>query len=341
WAAQPILWTAQVGSSLPGASWAWPVTAAAVTLLAAGCLLLGIVMPWLLRTRWPAAVLALLMIIGVFRAPAQPGWPPQDWLLVACDVGQGDGLAVRIAERTAIVIDSGPDPAPMRRCLDQLGIRTVPLLIFSHFHADHVGGLEGVLGGRRVERIWVSPYASPVQEAAEVRRRAGALGITVSVPELGADLRLGTAEVQVLGPIDRAPTPVISTEGQSAVENDLSLVTMIIVDGVRLLLTGDVEPEEQRQLLASGADLRADVLKVPHHGSSRQDPDFVGASNARLALASAGEDNSYGHPAPRTMQLLRSDGMTALCTCDRGSIAVAVDQTRTGSRMEVISQRSP
>ena len=81
------------------------------------------------------------------------------------------------------------------------------------------------------------------------------------------------------------------------------------IDGVRLLLTGDAEPEAQSRLLRTGADLRADVLKIPHHGSARQDPAFLAAIGARVAVASAGADNDYGHPAPRTIQLVQSLGM--------------------------------
>jgi competence protein ComEC len=90
-------------------------------------------------------------------------------------------------------------------------------------------------------------------------------------------------------------------------------------------------------VLATGADLHADVLKVPHHGSSRQDPAFIAATRARFAIASAGVDNSYGHPAPRTMRLLQGDGMTPVCTCTLGSIAV----TRSDGRLAMVSQRGP
>ncbi|SDT22039.1 ComEC/Rec2 family competence protein [Microlunatus soli] len=340
WAAQPILWTAHFGSALPGASWSWPSSAVALLVLGAGCLAVALVMPWVLRSRWLALGVAVFMVVAVVRAPVQPGWPPKDWLLVACDVGQGDGLAVRVGDRQAIVIDTGPDPAPIRRCLDQLGIRRVPLLILSHYHADHVGGLEGVLAGRRVERVWTSPYPSPPQEAAGVADVAGELGIPSTVPEVGVRATVGAATVAVLGPSDRAPTPTLAADGESSTENDLCLVVKITIGGVRLLLTGDVEPAEQERVLASGVDLGADVLKVPHHGSSRQDAGFVAATGARVAIASAGVDNDYGHPAPRTMQLLRGDGMTALCTCQRGSIAVAAAKAG-GGDLVVITQRTP
>jgi competence protein ComEC len=337
WSAQPILWTAQVGARLPGAAWTWPTSPVALGLLAAGCLLLALLMPRIARSPWVTLGLAVLMIIGVLRAPVQPGWPPRNWLMVACDVGQGDGLAVRSGAHQAVVIDTGPDPAPMRRCLDQLGIRRVPLLILTHFHADHVGGLGGVFSGRQVERIWTSPYASPPAEAADIEQTARAKRIPVDVPAVGARVRVGAVDIAVVGPVDRRPTPLLSDEGQSSLENDLSITAVITVDGVRVLFSGDLEPEEQRQVLATGADLHADVLKVPHHGSSRQDPAFIAATRARFAIASAGVDNSYGHPAPRTMRLLQGDGMTPVCTCTLGSIAV----TRSDGRLAMVSQRGP
>lgn len=323
WVAQPILWTAHVGASLPGAAWRWPVTLPALAVLTLGCLGAAWLAPFVLRRRWLALAAAVLSLIMVIRAPVQPGWPPAAWRLVACDVGQGDGLVVRTGAGAAIVIDSGPDPGPMRTCLDQLGVSRVPLLILSHFHADHVGGLDGVLAGRRVEGIWVSPWAEPAAEAADVRRTADRLGIAETVPPVGDQVRVGDADVDVLGPIDRVRPPLPATNGESSDANNMSVVVKITVAGLRILLAGDIEPSEQKRVLASGADLRADVLKVPHHGSSRQDSDFIAATGARVAIASAGKDNDYGHPAPVTMQLLRSDGMTALCTCVRGSIAVS------------------
>ena len=100
---------------------------------------------------------------------------------------------------------------------------------------------------------------------------------------------------------------------------------------MRILLTGDVEPAGQAALLAQGADLRADVLKIPHHGSARQDPAFFAATGARLAIASAGRDNDYGHPAPVTVHLARSHGMTVLRTDEHGSAAVTLRDGQLGA----------
>jgi competence protein ComEC len=110
---------------------------------------------------------------------------------------------------------------------------------------------------------------------------------------------------------------------------------MIQVAGLRLLLTGDVEPPGQQAILGTGADLRADILKIPHHGSARQDPAFFAATHARLAIASVGVHNDYGHPAPRTVQLVRSLGMTLLRTDQNGSVAVRLAD----HRLAAVTQR--
>ena len=110
-------------------------------------------------------------------------------------------------------------------------------------------------------------------------------------------------------------------------QNDSSLVIMVTVARLRVLLTGDVEPPGQQAIVDTGADLHADVLKIPHHGSAQQDPDFIAATHARLAIASAGVDNDYGHPARRTLQLVRSLGMTVLSTDQDGSVAVRMSRS--------------
>jgi competence protein ComEC len=332
WTAQVIIWVAHYGSLLPGASWPLPTTPVTLAWVAAAALAGGLVAASVLARPWLVLLLGSAMVIGLLGPPAPPGWPPRGWLLVACDVGQGDGLVIRAGPGAAIVVDAGPDPVAMRRCLDQLEVAAVPLLLLTHFHADHVDGLHGVLTGRAVGQIWVSALASPSMEVDEVRRVAVARSIPVTSPPVGAQAQVAEATLEVIGPV-AAPAAVGE---ESSVENDSSLVVMATMSGLRILLTGDVEPAGQAAMLARGADLRADVLKIPHHGSARQEPAFFAATGARLAIASAGRDNDYGHPAPRTIQLARSLGMTVLRTDQQGSAAVTL---RDGQLAAVTSRR--
>jgi competence protein ComEC len=318
WSAQMIIWIARVGSQLPGSDWQLRPTPLTLIWLGACCLLLGLAMAYVLARPWLSLLLAAVMIICLCGPPRQPGWPPRDWILVACDVGQGDGLVVQVGRGSAIVVDTGPAPAAMQNCMDRLRIIHVPLLIITHFHADHVEGMAGVMRHRRVGQLWVSPLAPPGELSAIVGQLALQYRIPVSAPLAGTKAKVGEAELQVVGPVDH----VAPDQDESSQQNDSSLVIMVTVAGLRLLLTGDVEPPGQQAILSSGADLRADVLKVPHHGSAHQDPAFIAATHARLAVVSAGVDNDYGHPAPRTVQLVRSLGMTVLSTDQDGGIAV-------------------
>jgi len=94
--------------------------------------------------------------------------------------------------------------------------------------------------------------------------------------------------------------------------------------GLSLLLTGDVEPEGQAAILEAGTDVRADIVKVPHHGSSRQDRDFLAATGARVAMVEVGQHNTYGHPASRTLRTLEGLGMKVLRTDQQGAVAISV-----------------
>ncbi len=105
---------------------------------------------------------------------------------------------------------------------------------------------------------------------------------------------------------------------------------LVEVRGVRMLMSGDMEPEAQQRLDASLPGLRVDVLKVPHHGSRYQDPDLLDGLGARLALVSVGRDNDYGHPAAATLALLRRAGMRVERTDEDGDVAVTVRDGRLG-----------
>ncbi len=331
WCAQVIIWVAQGGAAFPGASWRWPAVPAALLVLIAAALLTALLLPVALTRWWLASIVTAVMVLAMLSGPAQPGWPPRDWRLLACDVGQGDGLLVYAGPGQAMLVDAGPDSVAIDRCLDQARITALPIVVLSHFHADHVNGLPGALDARSVGEIWVSPLPSPPAEAAAVEALADALGVTVRSPPAGEQGILGRLSWEILGPVGAERADGLTSDPESAVENDASLVLRVHVDGVRLLLTGDAEPGAQSRLLRTGADLSADVLKIPHHGSARQDAAFLAASRATVAVASAGADNDYGHPAPRTIQLVESLGMAVLRTDLHGAVAITMRNGRLGA----------
>jgi competence protein ComEC len=323
----PAAWTAAVarrGAALPGAEVAWPAGWAGAALLAALTAAVVISGRGLLRKPWLSLTCAFLLLLALLRPVPLPrivtGWPPDGWRFAMCDVGQGDALALSAGPGAAVVVDAGPDPAKVDHCLRDLRVTSVPLLILTHFHADHVDGLPGVLRGRRVGAIETTVLAEPPQQAADVRREAAAAGVPMVLAAAGEARRLGPLSWQVLWPPpDAAALP---DDGP----NDSSVALLVHTGGLTLLLMGDLEPAAQEQLLTEVPDLpRVDVLKVAHHGSAYQDPDLFTRVRPRLALISVGADNPYGHPAVRTVGALRALGAVVLRTDTDGPIAVSGD----------------
>ena len=175
WCVAWILLVAERGASLPTAAISWGSGPLALTALTALCVGLAIVAPRLLARRLTGLGCCVLMLLAVLVRVPTPGWPPRGWLMVACDVGQGDGLVLATgAPHEAVVVDAGPDPRVIDRCLDDLGVRRIPLVVLTHFHADHVDGLPGVLDGRRVGALWVTRLQDPPGGVSLVRDAAGA-----------------------------------------------------------------------------------------------------------------------------------------------------------------------
>ena len=322
WCAWWIVSVAEQSARLPAAAVEWSATIVSIATLSLLCVAAALLMPRLLRRRWWSLGGAVLMLLTVIRPMPTPGWPPDGWVMVACDVGQGDGLVLNAGDGEAVIVDAGPDPAMMDRCLDRLAVERVPVVVLTHFHADHIDGLPGVLAERDVGEVEVTGVQDPAEGAAEVADWAGGASVPVRVPAYGEVQHLGELTWQVVGPSREVDGEGNGEEGSPA--NNASVVLLVVSKGVRILLTGDIEPEAQQLMGRAIAELRVDVLKVPHHGSRYQDSAFLSSLGARLAVISVGEDNDYGHPSPETIEMLKKADMLVRRTDQDGDIAVVV-----------------
>lgn len=322
WPARWLVWIAHTGAAVPIGALPWPGGVL-------GGVLLGVVtVVVLVAVRRPvlrrlALIVALAAAVGA--APVRllaSGWPPAGAVIVVCDVGQGDAIVLPGDDGSAIVVDTGPEPSAVDSCLHGLGVRVVPLLVLTHFHADHIGGITGVLDGRQVGSIAVPAFAEPAAGARAVRAAAAAAGVPVLQPPVGWQYERAGLALTLLGP-NRLLT------GTTSDPNNNSLVLRAVSHGVTMLLAGDAQTEEQHNLL-SDVDrslLPAAVLKVAHHGSSYQDPEFLDAVHPRVALVSVGAGNPYGHPNGGLLARLARGGARVLRTDTDGDLAVVTTES--------------
>jgi competence protein ComEC len=255
-----------------------------------------------------ARVVWVLVGAAALGAFEPTGFVPARPRVVALDVGQGDAAFVQGSAGT-ILVDAGSPGRGRDVVLPALraaGIRRVDLVVLTHADLDHRGGLLEVLGGVRVDRLWVPRGAATDRALAPVLAAASAAGVRVA--ERGAGdlpLRIGELRVTPLwpAPCAAAPTGGGCTGGR---RNDRSLVVRVDAPSGRVLFPGDLEAGGERALLESGADLRAEVLLLPHHGSrSSSSASFIRAVAPEVALASAPCLGRFEMPAPEVRARVR------------------------------------
>lgn len=274
------------------------------------------------------AALLTVLVVTVPRLAGAGHAVPDDWQVAACDVGQGDSLAVRSGPSSAVVVDVGPDGEAAGRCLDRLGVTTVDLLVLSHFHADHVGGLAAVLRGRSVTAAVVSPLDAPEGQAAAARSRLAAAGVPVRAAAVGDGGAAGSVTWQVLTASGGSPGRAGSgggDEGDGA--NDASVALELrTAGGLDVVALGDLEEGGQddlaADLAATGRAADVDVVKMAHHGSRSQSDALAGHLSPRVTLVSVGADNTYGHPTDDALALYASVGSALVRTDECGTAAL-------------------
>ncbi|HEY0358465.1 MAG TPA: ComEC/Rec2 family competence protein [Mycobacteriales bacterium] len=325
WPAWWLVGIARTGAAVPGGTLPWPTGPRAGLALAAVLLLIVLVLRIRMARRVAVAVVAAAVLVALPIRVVAPGWPPEDWLIVGCAVGQGDVEVLRAGRDSAVVVDAGPDPRAVDACLKRLGVRSVPLLVLSHLHLDHVGGVAGVVRHRRVGAVLTGGFELPATGARLLAATLRRYPVPVVRTGPGAAYRVGDVRMEVIGPVRRFA-------GTRSDPNNNSLVLRADVRGVSVLLTGDVEHDAQQAMLARGLAGRVDVLKVPHHGSSFSEPAYLDAARARVALVEVGAGNDYGHPDAAVVARLRADGARVLRTDLDGDVAVVSH----GRRLSVV-----
>ena len=239
------------------------------------------------------------------------------------NVGQGDSELITIGNKSMLIDGGVPsEGSTVSSFLTQHGVSTIDVLVLTHPHDDHAGGLPTVMGSHQVKQVVDSGQVNTIQsyedylniiDTKKIPYKAASAGYTIDFNPL--------VTVQVLNP----PSTPISAGDNTLNEN--SVVIKLAYNNVTFLFEGDAGTDAESRMISSGYNLKADILKVGHHGSKySSSPSFIAKVSPNVSIIEVGH-NDYGHPAPNTIQTLQNIGSKVYTTLDNGDIQVATNGT--------------
>ena len=263
--------------------------------------------------------------------------------MIAVDVGQGDCTLIITPGGRTLLIDGGGTSDDLAAgdldvgakivvpFLQFLGINTLDVLVATHPHGDHVGGLSAVLRGPQIGLVLdgtTLPYPSPAYT--EFRALVQSRNIRCARAVRGQTLDMGDGvRVTVLNPPPEnafGTSAAYGTSSDDATLNNYSAALQVDYGGTRFILTGDAETDAEAAMLAAHGDLRCDVLKAGHHGSKNATgDDWLGRLRPKQSVISCGRHNRFGHPAPSTLARLAAHGVEVFRTDRQGAITFVSD----------------
>lgn len=272
-----------------------------------------------------AAITAAVFVsvIGAILYVGWQRWPTQrDFEISVLDIGQGDAILLEAPTGQVILVDGGPDKKVLRRLGEELPFweRRIDLVVLSHPHEDHFAGLHEVLNRYEVGAVMITGVEALGQGYQQLLSNIETKHIPLLLIEEPQEVSFGDVRLHILYPDHSFKGKRISNL------NNSSIVIKIQYKEIDMLLTGDAEQEEEAELVETGVDLRAEILKVGHHGSETSSTEaFLKAVQPEVAVISSGVGNKYGHPSPRTLRRLERLGIPVRRTDTEGTIHLRTD----------------
>lgn len=228
------------------------------------------------------------------------------------DVGQADSILIQQGSKF-MLIDAGNngDGKLVKNYLLQQGVKSLDYVIGTHPHEDHSGGLDYIINDFKIGKIYLPKATSTTKAFGDVVVAIKNKGMKVALPIPGESFNLGSAKCTILAPNNSKYKDL----------NNYSVVVKLEFGSNSFLLTGDAEDISESEILSSGFNVKADVLKVGHHGShSSTTVEFLSKVNPKYAVISCETDNDYGHPSKETMDKLKNKKITVYRTDELGTI---------------------
>jgi len=230
------------------------------------------------------------------------------------DVGQADAILIQNNNEN-MLIDAGnnEDGKPLVEYFKSLGINTFKYIVATHPHEDHIGGLDNIINEFQIKTIYMPDAITTTKTFTEVLDAIENKSLTYNVPKINETFSLGEATFKV-----------IYTGTDTSDLNNTSIILKLEFGNTTFLLTGDATSETEKLILKQ--DIKADILKLGHHGSRYSSSDeFLERVNPKYAIISAGKNNTYDHPHPETIKKLKTKKIEILRTDELGTILITTD----------------
>ena len=250
-------------------------------------------------------LIAAVVAVTVFLANrAEPAFQNTDGTVSVhfIDVGQADSILV-CANGETMLIDAGTIKMSYRVVdyLNKRRIKRIDHLVATHPHEDHIGGMADVIDQFEIGALYMPKETANTKTFENMVKSAKAKGLQAKVPKTGDRIPLKNTECTVLAP----------TNGFYESVNNYSIVLRLVYGNTSFLFTGDAEELSESEILRSGFEVQADVLKIGHHGSQTSTSEaFLKAVSPKYAIISVGAGNSYGHPNENVIERLEKNGVT-------------------------------
>ena len=278
------------------------------------------------QTKWLLVALAILICIAAVYIVLTELEEPQPVMqaegimlsVLVIDVGQADSILVTMSTGEVMLIDAGEasSTGAIFEELNERGIDRIDVLVATHPHADHIGGMSDVIAHYDIGMIYMPDMTSSSKTYEKLLNAIDQRDIPVTEAYAGERFSLGAAQCTIVSP----------GKDDDIDANNESVVIFLDYLDTECLFTGDMEEKAEDEVLADGYDIDADILKVAHHGSSTgTNEEFLEAVSPDYVVISCGEGNPYGHPHEQTLDLFETHNLTPCRTDLSGDILFTSD----------------
>jgi len=233
------------------------------------------------------------------------------------DVGQADSILIQQGN-ASMLIDAGnnPDSSLVKNYISQQGITKLDYVVGTHPHEDHIGGLDYVINSFEIGKIYMPKATSSTKTFQDVVNAIKAKGMKATVPTVGETFKIGAAKATILAPNSSSYEDI----------NNTSIVIKLTYGNNTFMLDGDAEDVSENEMLSKDLNVKADLWKLGHHGSSSSTTqNMLDKVDPKYAIISVGKANTYGHPTQSTMSKLKAKNISVYRTDENGTIVVTSD----------------